>query len=187
MNRNYVIYFCMKESCDVEFSLPYDSFNSAKNKIEEFITEFSKRRGKTVKFVSKDEFEKIKTMKRPEICLYVRKKNSEAIVYGVNVSTGTFYNTYSIEKYGKIGIAEFFTQIENTVNKDKNEKIKDMHVTNYERGAHVSFVSELKNVLSKRDKSSIIEIPSTIPEKNIQHQKFINDLIEGKKKLKTNK
>lgn len=186
MNRNYLIYFCMKETCDVEFSLPYNSFNSAKDGMENFLNEFSKKRGKNIKFVSKEEFEKIRSLKKPEDCFYVRKKNSEAVIYTVNVLQGTFYNSFYIEKYGKVSIGEFFTSIENVIiNKEKNEKIKDMHVTNYERGAHVSFVTELKNVLGKRDNSSIIEVPANIPKENVQHQAFISALMEGKKKLKS--
>jgi hypothetical protein len=188
MNRNYVIYFCMKETCDVEFSLPYNSFNSAKDKIDEFLSEFCKKRGKTVKFVSKDEFEKIRLLKRPDDCLYVRRKNSEAVVYNVNVLTGTFYNTYNIEKYGKVGISEFFTQLQGNMDKVETEtKMKDIHVTNYERGAHVSFVNELKNALiarDKRDKNIEVSGVSNNILKSSEQQAFISSLINGKLKLK---
>jgi hypothetical protein len=182
MNRNYVIYFCIKDSCDVEFSLPYNSFNSAKDKIDDFLSVFANKRGKHTKIVSKDEFEKIKLLKRPENYFYVRRKNSEAVVYFVNILSGTFYNTYTIEKYGKVGIAEFLIQnTDKKVNVDEI-KIKDMHVTNYERGTHVSFVSELKNVLNKREKKTF-DMPAK--EEKVKSNAFISALIEGKSKLKS--
>ena len=185
---NYVIYFCVKNSCDVEFGIPHMQYSSAKEGIDDFLSKYAEKRGKKLKYVGKEEFEKIKLLKRPEDCFYIRKKNSEAVVYNVNISIGTIYNSYSIEKYGKIGIAEFPCQnnvVLSAKSPECNEeiKIKDMHVTNYERGAHVSFVTELKSVLSKRTPSQNVEIEKK--EVSPCSNDFISSLIEGKKKLKT--
>ena len=182
MLRKYVIYLSIKETCDTEFSLTYNSFNSAKDNIDNFLSQVFEKRNKKYKQISKEEQEKLKYCKNLEDLFYVRRKNSEAIIYFVSIIPGTFYNGYSIEKYGKIGIAEFIVD-ESTGEHNNNEiKIKDMHVTNYERGAHVSFVSELKNVLAKRERK-----PITFEKEFKKDETFVNSLVEGKSKLKSSK
>jgi hypothetical protein len=210
MLQKYIIYFTIKETCDVYFSQPYSTFNKAKDNIDKFLEDHAKNRGKKVINLSKEELEKLKLSKKPEDCFYVRRKNSEAIVYNIVTSYGTFYNSYSVEKFGKINITEILFKKENVCNgkSDKNEdksednedkeenfipedKIADLHVTNYERGAHVSFVSELKNVLNSRKLKDIKIKPENDTkeekEKDIKNNKespFIASLIEGKIKLR---
>ena len=177
MLRKYVIYFSLKETCDVYFSPMYSSFNEAKNNIDSFLENFAKKRGKKTINVSKEELEKLN--KKSEDCFYVRRKNSEAIVYNVNVSSGYFINSYTVEKYGRVNINEFTLSEKEPLDE---EKTADLHVTNYERGTHVSFVSELKNVLHNREKN--VEFQILKPEKEQEENPFILSLIEGKSKLK---
>ena len=69
-----------------------------------------------------------------------------------------------------------------------------MHITNYERGQHVTFLSELKDVINNRNNDGCIkkknnrirvkiqekiETPLCIPANN-----FVSSLIEGKRNLK---
>lgn len=177
MLRKYVIYFGLKETCDVYFSSMYSSFNEAKNNIDNFLENYAKKRGKKIINVSKEELEKIKLNKRPEDCFYVRRKNSEAIIYYVNILSGTFYNSYYIEKYGKVNINEFTLSEKGPIDE---QKTVESHVTNYERGTHVSFVSELKSVLQNRQKNFEIEILKKEQEEN----PFILSLSNGKSSLR---
>ena len=111
---------------------------------------------------------------------YVRRKNSEAVVYNFETNLGTFYNTYTLTKYGKIGIHEIlFSKEEKEISP---EKTVNLHVTNYERGAHVSFVSELKNVLSKRGTSVILPQKKEL---EISENPFITSLKLGKTTLRS--
>ena len=181
MLQKYIIYFSLRESCDVHFSQMFSSFNMAKQNIDSFLEDFAKKRGKKVVNVSKEELEKMKTCKKPEDCFYVRRKNSEAIVYKVNISQGTFYNSYYLEKYGKLNINEFiFHQKEEVI---PQEKITELYVTNQERGAHISFLSELKDVINKRENKQVkFQIDNVVKEKT--DTEFILSLKEGKKNLK---
>jgi len=179
MLRKYAIYLSLKETCDVYFSSTYSSFNEAKNHIDSFLENYAKKRGKKTIMVSKEELEKLKHQKTFEDCLYIRRKNSEAVVYYVNILEGRFYNSYSIEKFGKVGVNEFTFSQDTNLTIDE-EKTADLHVTNYERGTHVSFVSELKNVLNNR-KNITFEI---LKEEKKEDNPFISSLVEGKGKLK---
>lgn len=181
MLQKYVIYFSLKDTCDVTFSPMFSSFNSAKESIKTFVDKYANDRGKKTIVVSKEELEKLKSVKIPEDCLYVRRKNSEAIVYHVSVSTGRIYNSYSLEKLGKVGITEFIIPFQKDEPVINETKLYDTHVTNYERGTHVSFVSELKNVLLNRQKNKFSE---NINKKEKEQNPFILSLIEGKTKLK---
>jgi len=180
MLQKYIIYFSLKESCDVYFSPMYSSFNNARERIDDFLENYAKKRGKKLINVTKEELEKLKLTKKPENCFYVRRKNSEAIVYHVNISEGTFYNSYSIEKFGKVNINEFlFQQKEETI---PEEKVTELYVTNHERGAHVSFLSELKDVINKRENKNLNFDLTNKNEK--QDTPFVLSLKEGKQKLR---
>jgi len=182
MLQKYIIYFSLKESCDVYFSPMYSSFNNARERIDDFLENYAKKRGKKLINVTKEELEKLKLTKKPENCFYVRRKNSEAIVYHVNISEGTFYNSYSIEKFGKVNINEFlFQQKEETI---PEEKVTELYVTNHERGAHVSFLSELKDVINKRENKNLNFDLTNKNEK--QDTPFVLSLKEGKQKLRKN-
>jgi len=180
MLQKYIIYFTLKDTCDVIFSPMFSSFNSAKDGIKNFIHTYAEDRGKKVIMISKEELEKLKMSKKPEDCIYIRKKNSQAIVYGVNISEGRIYNSYSLEKLGKVGINEFMFPVEQKAEINET-KLYDAHVTNYERGTHVSFLSELKNVLTKREEKEFVEVST---EKEFGENPFISSLIAGKKTLK---
>jgi len=180
MLQKYIIYFSLKDTCDVIFSPIYSSFNSAKTGIKSFIDSYAQDRGKKTVLISKEELEKLKCSKKPEDCFYIRKKNSEAIVYHVVVSEGRIYNSYKIEKLGKVGITEMMIQVQEK--QEINEtKLYDAHVTNYERGTHVSFLSELKNVLTNRSEKEFVEVSM---DKECEENPFIISLLEGKKILK---
>ena len=180
MLQKYIIYFSLKESCDVYFSPMYSSFNIAREQIDDFLENYAKKRGKKLINVTKEELEKLKLTKKPENCFYVRRKNSETIVYHVNISEGTFYNSYSIEKFGKVNINEFlFQQKEESI---PEEKVTELYVTNHERGAHVSFLSELKDVINKRENKKVNFDLTNKNEK--QDTPFVLSLKEGKQKLR---
>jgi len=186
----------------------FSSFNTAKKKMDIFLEEFSKKRGKKTIEISKDDLEKLKS-KKPEDHFYIRKKKSEIIIYSRIILTGRIYNSYSIEKFGKIGINEFLIQnneiknktneihdetnetnyetneINDEINDEKEYEISNLHITNHERGNHVLLISELKNVLNKRKDKNLSEIK--IEKRNLDNS--FNDslkesLIEGKKLLK---
>tara|TARA_R110001599_G_scaffold218081_1_gene416351 strand:+ start:138 stop:716 length:579 start_codon:yes stop_codon:yes gene_type:complete len=176
MLQKYFIYFSLKEECNVYFSSTYSTFNEAKHNIENFLKDYAHTRGKSVIYVTKEELEKVKV---PEKAYYVRRKNSEAIVYNFETNIGRFYNTYTLTKYGKIGINEIlFSKEEKEISV---EKTVNLHVTNYERGAHVSFVSELKNVLSKRELTIILPQKKEVEK---PENPFITSLKLGKTTLR---
>ena len=183
MLQKYIIYFSLRESCDVYFSQMYSTFNSAKENIDVFLENYAEKRGKKIIITSKEELESLKLSKKCEDCFYVRRKNSEAIVYNVNVSQGTFYNSYSIEKYGKVNINEFIFY-QNKEEVIPEEKVADLYVTNHERGTHVSFLSELKDVINKREKKEVtFEIGESLKKEKTDSD-FIKSLKEGKKSLR---
>lgn len=176
MLQKYFLYFSLKEECNVYFSSTYSTFNEAKHNIENFLKDYAHTRGQSVIYVTKEELEKVKV---PEKAYYVRRKNSEAIVYNFETNIGRFYNTYTLTKYGKIGINEIlFSKEEKEISV---EKTVNLHVTNYERGAHVSFVSELKNVLSKRELTIILPQKKEVEK---SENPFITSLKLGKTTLR---
>lgn len=185
----YVIYLNLKEG-SVIFSSPFSSFSQSKENINNLIEDYAKKISKSVKYVSKEELEKLKISKKLEDFLYVRKKDSSAIIYCANISTGTFYNSYNLEKYAHVGINDFRINFETPQNKEfKNSSIlteygqRNIHITNKERGSHVNVITELKKVLENKR-----NIPMVSEEKKELHNDnmsiFISDLVEGKKKLK---
>ena len=181
MKTFYVIYLNLREDGNVIFSSPFSSFNSAKDNIENFLNDYSSKMGKKLISISKDELEKLKNSKNFEDCLYVRKKNSEATIYYRNVLTGYFRNTYLLSRYGNIGINEFNipTEDNNTSLLEAKKEMKKETVEKKSHGVHVTFISELKNALSKRN-SSVVEMKEKVEVIN----PFILSLIERKNTLK---
>lgn len=182
MKTFYVIYLNLREDGNVIFSSPFFSFNNAKDNIENFLNDYSTKMGKKLIFVSKDEYETLKNSKNIEDCLYVRKKNSEAIIYYRNVLTGYFRNTYLLSRYGNIGINEFNIphQDNSSFNLQESKKeIKKETVEKKSHGVHVTFISELKNVLSKRN-NPLVETK----QKSEILNPFVLSLIERKNSLK---
>ncbi len=189
MNTFYVIYMNLKEG-SVIFSELFPSFSQAKNNIDNFLLDYGQKLGKPLSFCSKDELEKLKLNKKIEEGFYVRKKDSNAIIYVRNTIAGTFYNTYVLEKHAHLGINEFILPLTNNPKKE----IKDIHITNRERGSHVNVITELKTVLHKknkeinRKKDMQEDVNRYDNEPEIEQDKmsiFIRDLTEGKKKLKS--
>lgn len=176
MNRFYVIYFSLRDDGNVVFSTPYTSFTKAKENIDSFLNDYAEKRSKKTVFLTKDELEKLKLEKKPEDSFFVRKKNSDATVYSRNTLTGTFYNSYTIERYGKIGINEF------NISPEVEQKVvvKEETIEKKSHGVHVNFISELKNTLSKR--LPVKEI--TIASKEKEDNPFVSSLVEGKKTLR---
>lgn len=75
----------------------------------------------------------------------------------------------------------------------KNEtKVKDSYVTNYERGIHVSLIQEIKNEMVRRKPIDIIAKEDRLQKEKEEKKKeseskkikFIEDLVEGKNKLR---
>jgi len=189
----YTLYLNVKETGDIIFSNTYNSYNKAKNNIESFLEEHAKHRGKKIVYVSKEKLEKLKiSASKIDTDFFVKKKKSEAIIYCLHVSPGRIYNSYSIKKYGNVGISEFSVKIpshflpeddeEELTDSDCFEMLEPNTVSNYEHGTHVTFISELKLALQNRRKSICLESPK----KNIDNSKmeeFISDLVNGKEKL----
>jgi hypothetical protein len=185
MKTLYVIYLSLVEDGNVIFSSPFSTFNSAKDNIEIFLNDYGQKIGKKCVSVSKEELEKLKVDKMLEDCFYVRRKNSEATIYYRNVLAGYFRNTFLLNRYGKIGINEF--SIPSTVNhsftsliEHRQEEVKKEAVEKMSHGVHVTFISELKNVLLNR-KNNIAE---EIEKKPITVNPFVSSLIEGKSRLR---
>lgn len=186
----YVLYLSLNNG-DVNFSKTYSSFNKAKDKIDDFINNFFTKRGKKLVYVDKDQLENIKkTVKKDDQNLYIKRKKSEATIYGLNVSVGTVYNSYSLEKKGQLGIRELSVKVpsfylnEEEIEESDSDDFDLVHVSkvgNYEHGAHVNFISELKSVLSNRVHEKI-EIPKSYID-NSKMDNFISDLVNGKKGL----
>ena len=187
MKAFYVIYLSVKEDATVVFSPIFSSFNKAKENIDIFLKDYAEKRGKSISFLSKEELEKLKLNKKPDDCFYIRKKTTEATVYFRNTLHGTWYNSFSIDRYGKLGINEFNIEyaVSTTVTEYKKEEIKKETVEKMSHGAHVNFISELKDVISKRK-----NLTQSVLEENSKRQlerkenTFITSLIEKKKLLK---
>ena len=153
MKNFYVISLSLKEDGDVLFSPAYLTFNEAKKNIENFLDDFSTKRGKKLVFLSKDEMEKLKLQKRPDDNIYVRKRTSEATLYHRNTLLGYISNSYSIEKLGKLSVNEFVVNSVESVCKE--ESVKSAGVEKLSHGVHVNLISELKSVLSSRQDKTI--------------------------------
>ena len=185
MTRFYVIYLSLMGDGNVLFSSLYSSFNKAKENIDSFLKDYGEKRSKKVITISKEELEALKLNKKPDDCIYVRRKNSEASLYFRNTLHGTFYNSYSIERYGKVGISEFSLPFIKDLEKfeeelEEFEETKtDEGVENLSHGVHVTFISELKNVLAKRKFLNPEIKKEVVKEVN----PFILSLIEQKTRL----
>ena len=98
----FFIYLTSLETGDVIFSKPFNSFTGAKAYMNEFLsTTYT-----NLKYVTKEELDKIKIEKCPEDLKYARKKDSHATIYIRVTSTGRIYNTYTIEKFARVNIGE---------------------------------------------------------------------------------
>ncbi len=170
----FITYY-IDENWNLIPSEQYKSFNIAKSDMNEYIERTlgissgissCVNTKKEVKYVTEADFDKIKESKNTD-AYYVVKMTSESIVYKLNTLSGTFYNSYILQKIGKFVISELSVYT-NTVNISET-KIKDLHVTNYERGAHVSFVSELKQKLAVKFSNSIDNSisPESLSTKNL--------------------
>ena len=106
MLTKYQIYLVEKESSDVIFSSLFNSYNSAKENMLDFISDYCKKRNKLYKVVTKEEFEKLKLSNKADANLFVRMKGNEALIYYMHTISGRVYNSYSLEKYERIGINE---------------------------------------------------------------------------------
>jgi hypothetical protein len=179
----FALYLSTREDGNVIFHNElFSSFNVAKKEMDNFLLEITKKRSKKVIEIEKEEFEKLKISGKIEDAFYIRKKNSQILIYSRGILPGRIYNSYGLNKFGKIGINEFLIQTELETQKCVEEsKITNLHVTNHERGNHVSLVSELKEVLARREAR---KIPVKITSQFTFDTSFVEDLIEGKKKLK---
>ena len=177
MQTKYIIYLSLKESCEVEFSSLYNSYNLAKEDMNSFLNSCIEKRGKKMKLVSKEELTKVKFVKHPEDCIYAKRKTSEAVLYSVNTIVGTFYNAYNIGKFGKSGITEILISNEKEVvilEKNKGDKPKS--------NTRVTFLTELKNILDKREQVEIT-FPDILKREKGEDD-FVSSLIDQKAHLK---
>lgn len=191
MKRFYVIYLSLREDGNVLFSSFFSSFNDAKGNIDYFLKDYLDKRGKSFKIISKEDFEKVKLEKIPEDCIFVRRKNSEATLYYRSTVTGTFYNSYTIERFGKIGINEFSYSEETIKDKEQTFSANNKKIDGIEKlshGVHVNLMSELKSILTKRVKKeeNIDTKNSLIKEdkKEIVTSEFVHSLIQRKNTLR---
>ena len=172
MNSIFVIY--LSANGETSFSRTYASFSQAKEAIEPFLNEYREKLGKQLRYVSKSELEAIKT---PEDLIYVRKKTSQATLYHRVTNPGRIYNTYSIEKLGKVNITEF-----NAPESPQPEVAKkQVTVENMSHGAHGNLLVELRQ---KIDKMSLKRTEKKeVAVKKINSSDFIHAMMERKGKL----
>ena len=184
----YVLY--LSYNGDFTFSKTYSSFNKAKNNIEKFLTNFYTQRGKKLEFVNKKELKTLKkTIKKTDKNVYIKRKQSEGNIYELNLSEGRVYDSYFLEKKGKIGISEFSVKVPSNYLSEEIESDSEEYeivplskVTNYEHGTHIHFISELKSILSNRGSNKELEIPESSID-NSKMENFIEDLVNKKKEL----
>ena len=176
--RGYIIYLCRSDSCEVKFSHVYDSYNAAKWGVEEFVKNWSEREGKATKVVSKTELEKIKLLRKPENAFYVKKKVSESVLYKVITIPGMIYNSYRIEKFGKVNIEEISHEIPETKAEGATTETKTIFGIPFQDRSPL--LDELKDVVSKRGPARF----SLVSREKEQNNEFVNALIARKMELK---
>lgn len=178
--RGYLIYLCRNDSCEVIFSHVYDSYGEAKGGLDEFVKNWSEKEGKTMKIVNKPELEKIKLLRKPENLFYVKKKVAENVLYKVVTIPGRIYNSYRIEKFGKVNIEEIS-------NAPRELKAEGATSNNEKTLFGLPFqdrsplLDELKAVVSKRGPSRF-SLVSKVREPN--DTTFVDALIARKLELK---
>jgi hypothetical protein len=138
----------------------------------EFLEGWAKKQEKVLKIVSKDELNKLKTVRKPENHFYVKKKVAESILYKVVTIPGTFYNSYRIEKFGKVNIEEISHDKIQMGDKVKMESKSILDTT--------PLLDELKDVLSKRPPCHFSLVSSSQKRSN----DFVNALIKQKELLR---
>ena len=179
--RGYLIYLCRSDSCEVKFSHVYDSYGEAKWGLDEFVTKWSEKEGKTMKIVTKPELEKIKLLRKPENIFYVKKKVAENVLYKVVTIPGRIYNSYRIEKFGKVNIEEI-SNVSNVSREVKAEGIsenKSLFGLPYQDRSPL--LDELKHALEKRAIPHF-SLVSKVREPN--DTSFVDALIARKLELK---
>jgi hypothetical protein len=175
--RGYIIYLCRRDSCEVKFSHMYNSYGEAKCGVEDFLEKWAEKEGKTMKIVSKIELEKIKTLRKPEMLFYVKKKVSESVLYKIVTIPGMIYNSYRIEKFGKVHIEEISSKII-----DKNEgkvEVNKKVIFGLPYQDRSPLLDELKAVVSKR-----VSCFSFVNRVREQDNEFLDALIKKKELLK---
>ena len=178
--RGYIIYLCRRDSCEVKFSHVYDSYNAAKWGLEEFVTKWSEGEGKTVKIVSKSELEKIKLLRKPENAFYVKKKVAESTLYKVVTIPGMIYNSYRIEKFGKVNIEEISHELRETKAEGSTSEPKVLFGLPYQDRSPL--LDELKDHFKNRPPHRFSLIPKS-QDPNDTNQ-FVESLIARKLELK---
>ena len=176
MKRFYVIYLALLDDGNVLFSDPFPTFNHARDSISTFLNEHGKQICKKVVDVSKDDFAQLKKVKQPEDCIYVRKNSS---LYYRKTHPGTIYNSYSIERYGKVGVTEFNISENDNLVVEESKKVESVEKLSH--GVHVTFISELKDTLNRRTPRSCTFKKPPPPKRS---NPFIRSLVEGKTRLK---
>lgn len=183
-----VIYLSLKDGT-VMFSQPYNSFTKAKENIDNFISSFAEKQGKKMVSLSKEQLEKIKQNKTPDDAIFVRKKISEATLYYRLTYPGRFYDTYSVEKLGMLGINEFsiasnFQDNSEEIKEIVEREMKSETVEKMSHGIHGNLILELKKaVLKRQGLNKTVEIKKH--EDVISPQSvFISSLVERKDTLK---
>lgn len=174
--RGYLIYLCRSDSCEVKFSHVYDTYNAAKWGFDDFVSKWAEKEGKTIKIVNKTELEKIKLKRKPENVYYVKKKVAENVLYKVVTNPGMIYNSYRIEKFGKVNIEEI--SYETVKTQDLSNPNKVLLGLPYQDRSPL--LDELKSVLSKR--THYFTLPGKSRGKN--DEGFLNALIQKKLELK---
>lgn len=173
MNSIFVIYLTSNQ--ETIFSKSYASFSQAKEDIDAFLKDFSDKQGKKLAYLSKAELEALKV---PEDIIYARKKTSQATLYHRITNPGRIYNTYTLEKLGKLEITEFHLSQEPEVEEVKKQET----VENMSHGTHGNLLVELREKISNL---RLRHVRSAQKEeaKVINQSDFIDSLLSRKEKL----
>lgn len=203
MLNQYVLYLTDRKSGDVILSKAYSSFGIAKENIDLFLKESAEKLGKKIQIVSKDVLGNIKADSKPADFLYAVKKENSVSLYHRVTSRGRIFNSFSIEKYGKIGINEFSIPVDSIkphplqkisrVSLTKEDDVLPSSLTSSALNSNINFdlLKELKEKMSPREISSSsideklsAERSSGEKKEKTSMEKFTEDLIDGKTKLK---
>lgn len=213
MLNQYVLYLTDRNSGDVILSRAFSSFGLAKDNIDDFLKSSADKLGKKLQIVSKDVLGNLKSDSKPGDFLYAVKKENSVTLFHRITCRGRFFNSYSIEKYGKIGINEFSIPVDSIqphplqrvsrVSLTKEEDLMPVPLyssssfsSSLSSNSQKNLIKELKDKMSPRTQNEIhdgLSIDDKVNSNIVENQvfkdktameKFTDDLKEGKTKLK---
>lgn len=187
MTNRYILYLTNLNECDTVFSPSYCSLNTAKENMDAFLAKHAEKRGKRIEYISKEQFEVLKVSKKLDDFLYIKKKGNEATLYHRQTYVGRIYNTFSLEKYGKLAITEIALSNDSNESvesiklpQEQKKNIKDVAISQH--GRHVSFIAELKTVIANK-KNKVMK-PVVVNKQKVEPVDFVLNLLQGKVNLR---